>query len=152
VRRIQRSIAECISKADFVSVGPDDPVSVAVDGMRAKGTHCALVVADGKLAGIFTERDFLRRVALERRDPAATRMHDVMTAQPEALRAHDCISYAINRMATKRFRNVPIVDRNSRPTSVLDAQLVMLHLLKVFAEVEQAGPDDESWIETGGGG
>jgi CBS domain-containing protein len=152
VRQIQKSIAECIARAAFVAVGPDDPVSTAVEGMKAKETHCALVVDGGKLVGIFTERDFLHRVAAERRDPARVRLCEVMTPEPETLRAHDCISYAINRMAVGRFRNVPIVDRNGRPTSVLDSRIVMMHLVKVFAELEQEKADDhEEWVDIGGG-
>src|SRR5688572_24383324 len=105
--------------------------------MREKGTHCAVVVAGQKLIGIFTERDFLLRVAAERRDPAKVPVREVMTPDPETLHAHDDVTYAINRMAVRRFRNVPIIDRNGRPTSVLDVRLVMMHLVKVFAEVEQ---------------
>src|SRR6186997_2147183 len=101
--------------------------------MREKSTHCALVVEGEVLIGIFTERDFLNRIAAEKRNPAEVRVRDVMTPDPEALHAHDSIAYAINRMAIRRFRNVPVVDRNRRPTSVLDVRLVMMHLLKVFA-------------------
>jgi len=151
VRSIQKTIAECIARADFVSVAPGDPVTVAVAGMRAKGTNCALVVDGDKLVGIFTERDFLQKIAAEKRDPARTSMRDVMTPEPETLRAHDSVTYAINRMAVRKYRNVPIVDRNGRPTSVLDARLVMMHLIKVFAELDQGGGDHDAWIDIGGG-
>ena len=151
MRSIQKSIGECIARADFVSVGPDDPVMAAVTGMREKGTNCALVVENEKLIGIFTERDFLHRIAAETRDPGTVRMREVMTPEPEALRAHDSVTYAINRMAVRKYRNVPIVDRNGRPTSVLDARLVMMHLIKVFAELDQAGGDHDAWIDIGGG-
>ena len=151
MRSIQKSISECIARADFVSVGPDDPVTAAVSGMQQKGTNCALVVDNDKLIGIFTERDFLLRIAAEKRDPARTSMRQVMTKEPESLRAHHSVAYAINRMAVKKFRNVPIVDRNGKPTSVLDVRLVMMHLIKVFAEVEQGGGDHDAWIDIGGG-
>jgi CBS domain-containing protein len=151
VRSIQKSIAECIARADFVSVAPGDPVTSAVAGMRAKGTNCALVVDGEKLIGIFTERDFLHKIAAEKRDPARVAMREVMTPEPETLRAHDSVTYAINRMAVRKYRNVPIVDRNGRPTSVLDARLVMMHLIKVFAELDQGGGDHDAWIDIGGG-
>jgi CBS domain-containing protein len=151
VRSIQKSIAECIARADFVSVGPDDPVTTAVNGMREKGTNCALVVERGVLIGIFTERDFLHRVAAEKRDPAAVPMREVMTPEPETLRAHDSVTYAINRMAVRKYRNVPVVDRHGQPTSVLDARLVMMHLIKVFAELDQGGREHDAWIDIGGG-
>jgi CBS domain-containing protein len=151
VQSIQKTIAECIARADFVSVGPDDPVTAAVTGMREKGTNCALVVEREKLIGIFTERDFCRRIAAERRDPSTVAIREVMTPEPESLRAHDSVTYAINRMAVRKYRNVPVVDRNGRPTSVLDVRLVMMHLIKVFAEADQAGGDHDAWIDIGGG-
>lgn len=151
MRRVQKTIAECIARADFVSVAPDDPVTVAVAGMRDKGTHCALVVEGGVLVGIFTERDFLNRIAAEKRDPAAVPVREVMTAKPEALRPHDNVSYAIHQMAVRKFRNVPVVDGEGRPTSVLDVRLVMMHLLKVFAEIEQEGSEPDGWVDIGGG-
>ncbi len=151
MRSIQKSIAECIARADFVAVGPDAPVTAAVNAMREKGTNCALVVDGEKLVGIFTERDFLHRIAAEQRDPSSVAMREVMTPDPESLRAHDSVTYAINRMAVRKYRNVPIVDRKGRPTSVLDVRLVMMHLIKVFAELDQGGQDHDAWIDIGGG-
>ena len=46
-----------------------------------------------------------------------------------------------------------IVDDEGRPTSLLDVRLVMLHLIKVFAELEteRVSPSDGEWIDIGGG-
>lgn len=153
MHRIQKSIRDSIARAKFVAVQPDDTVSAAVEGMKAEKTDCALVVENERLIGIFTERDFLNRISAEDLDPGQTTMRDVMTASPETLRSHNCITYAINRMAIGGYRNIPIVDRDGRPTSVLDVRLVMMHLIKVFAEIEEAGPydDDDEWIDIGGG-
>jgi CBS domain-containing protein len=151
MRRVQKTIAECIARADYVAVAPDDPVTAAVAGMRDKSTHCALVVDNGLLVGIFTERDFLHRIAAEKRDPANVAMREVMTPRPEALRAHDGVAYAIHQMAVRKFRNVPVVDAEGRPTSVLDIRLVMMHLLKVFAEIDQDGDERAEWVDIGGG-
>ena len=151
MRRVQKTIAECIGRADFVSVGPGDPVTVAVAGMKEKGTQCAVVVEGGLLVGIFTERDFLNRIAAERRDPARVTMREVMTPKPDALRAHDAVAYAIHQMAVRKFRNVPVIDSEGRPTSVLNVRLVMMHLLKVFAEIDQDGDEPAEYVDLGGG-
>ncbi len=156
MRQICRSIAECIAEAEFVAVQPGDMVAVAVAGMRAKKTHCALVLDGEKLVGIFTERDYRDRVSLEGRLPSATPIADVMTPDPTRLRSSDCVSYAINRMAVLGVRNIPIVGAAGEPVSVLDVRLVLMHLIKVFAEIEQA-PDrppseaEDAWIDIGGG-
>ncbi len=152
MQRIQRSIADCIAPAKFVTVSPTDLVSTALASMLETQTSCALVVDGERLVGIFTGRDFLSRVSAKKRDPKDTRICDVMTANPQALRSHDCISYAINRMAEEGYRHVPIVDGNNKPVSVLDTRLVMTHLIKVFAELEQDGDEeDDRWIDIGGG-
>ena len=154
MQRVSQSIKECIARAEFVSVAPDDVVADAVAAMLQKNTDCVLIVEGETLVGIFTERDFVNRVTAERLDPAATKMREVMTADPQTLRPHDRVAYAINRMVVGGYRNVPIVDETGRPTSVLDVRLVVTHLIKVFSEIEQnpgADTDDDEWIDIGGG-
>jgi CBS domain-containing protein len=157
VLQIQRSIGECIARVEFASVAPDQPVTDAVAAMLEKSTACALVIDGGALVGIFTERDFLNRVSAGQRDPKVTPVRAVMTPEPLTLREHDNVAYAINRMAEGGFRHVPIVDGEGRPTSVLDVRVVMLHLVKVFAERERDGQRGDGevgaeWIDIGGGG
>lgn len=153
MRRIQKSIAECIARAEFVALGPDDSVAAAAAAMTDKGHDCVLVIEGDRLTGIFTERDYLNRVAAQRRDPVATRLSDVMTPDPETLHEDDQVNYAINRMAERSYRNIPVVDRDGKPLSVLDVRLVMAHLIKVFAEVERDDPElAGEWIDIGGGG
>lgn len=152
MQRIQRSIADCIAPAKFVALAPTDTVSTAATQMLETQTSCALIVENDRLVGIFTGRDFVRRVSAKQLDPRVTQMKDVMTPNPQALQSHHCVSFAINRMAEEGYRHVPIVDGNFKPVSVLDTRLVMSHLIKVFAELEQEGDDeDESWIDIGGG-
>jgi CBS domain-containing protein len=153
MQRIQRTIADCIAPAKFTAVARTDLVSTAVAGMLETQTSCALIVENERLVGVFTSRDFLSRVCAEKLDPKETKIGDVMTPNPTALQPHHCITYAINRMAEMGYRHVPIVDENFRPVSLLDTRLVMSHLIKVFAEFEQAGDEEgaEDWIDIGGG-
>lgn len=153
MRRIQRSIADCIAPAKFVALAPTDLVSTATASMLESQTSCALVVENEQLVGIFTGRDFLNRVSVKKRDPNQTVLREVMTPNPQALRSFDCISFAINKMAEQGYRHVPIVDGDGKPVSVLDTRLVISHLIKVFAELEQQEGDveDDRWIDIGGG-
>ena len=156
MRQIRSSIEECIADAAFVSVGLTDTVEQAVAGMRHKGTHCAVVIEDNDLVGIFTESDYLNRVAIEGKAPDDTQMREVMTPNPVRLRSFDCVSYAINQMAVRGVRHLPITDPSGRTVSVLDVRLVMMHLIKVFAEIEAApertaSESEDEWIDIGGG-
>lgn len=155
MRRIQRPIADFITPdASVVALSPDDPVSAAVEVMKAHKWDCSLVLEGGTLVGIFTERDFLYRVSAAQKNPNHTTLREVMTPNPETLRARDAISYAINRMVVRGFRNIPIVDDTGKPVAVLDVRDVMAHLTEVFAEVSERTVLDkewEEWTDTGGG-
>jgi CBS domain-containing protein len=95
-----------------------------------------LIVEGHVLVGIFTSRDFLNRVAAERRDPGEVALGDVMTPAPKTLRPRDGVAFAINWMAVEGFRNVPIVDDDGRIQGVLTVWDVMRHLDDVFDEID----------------
>lgn len=90
-----------------------DPDATVLDAARLMNEHHigALVVTRGsKLAGIFTERDVLNRVVAAQRDPATTRVHEVMTTpvtccSPEMLRS-ECEAV----MRKRHIRHLPVVE------------------------------------------
>ena len=111
------------------------------------------------MIGIFTGNDFLNRVAAAHLDPNATTLGEVMTVHPETLKRRDCVTYAINRMAVRGFRNVPIVDDDGKALGAITVWDVMRHLGEIFDEIESApklvDPASDissvTWIDTGGG-
>jgi CBS domain-containing protein len=71
----------------------------------------ALVVTEGdQVAGMFTERDVLRRVVGEQRDPANTRVAEVMTTEVLCCEPHTSIDEARGVMKNRRIRHLPVVD------------------------------------------
>jgi CBS domain-containing protein len=71
----------------------------------------ALVVTEGDgVAGMFTERDVLRRVVGEQRDPAKTRVAEVMTTEVICCEPHTPIEEARGAMKNRRIRHLPVVD------------------------------------------
>lgn len=154
MRSIQTTIDQFISDEPLPAVAPDDPVSAAMTAMKTHASDCALVLDGDTLVGIFTERDFLNRVTAQQRAPGETRVREVMTVEPETLRAHDSIAYAINRMVVRGFRNIPIVDEGNRAVAVLDVRDVMTHLSVLFddvAEGRRVEGDWDEWTDIGGG-
>ena len=86
---------------------------------RAKG---ALLVLDGsKLVGIFTERDALFRVIAAGRDPATTRVGDVMTPQPQSIHPDEPFVHALRVMHEGGFRHLPVVE-HGRPLGVVSSR------------------------------
>ena len=104
---------------------PSSDVDEAIRRMHDKGIDCVLVAEDGRLVGIFTDRDAVLKVAglpAERRA-----VGDLMTRDPVVLRHDETIAVAINKMAVGDFRHIPIVE-DGRPTGVVTARDVFHHL------------------------
>ena len=136
MRRLEKTIREIGWTHAVPRLGVNDRVSRAFDQMSREVHDCVLVMQGDELAGIFTSRDFLNRVAAERADPAGVVLGDVMTPLPRTLRPRDPIAFAINWMAVEGFRNVPIVDDDGAIQGVLTVWDVMRHLEEVFADID----------------
>ena len=124
-------------------LAPSEPLKLAPDAtvqdaimMMVANRRAAVVVVDGgdKLTGIFTERDVLTRIVGEGRDPARTRLADVMTREPEALTPDDRVCHAINRMHNAGYRTVPLVDPDHRPIGIVTVNDVVRWLAEIFPD------------------
>jgi CBS domain-containing protein len=93
-----------------------------------------IVDGAGRLAGIFTERDVLTRVAGAGRNTERTVLRDVMTPNPEALTTGDRIAYAVHSMSVAGFRTVPLVDGDRRPVGVVTVGDVIRWLAHLYPE------------------
>jgi CBS domain-containing protein len=71
-----------------------------------------IVDGDGKLIGIFTERDVITRVVAPGRDPNITPLSEVMTANPDTVKSSDAVVHALEMMNAKRYRHLPVVDHD----------------------------------------
>jgi CBS domain-containing protein len=161
MRRLQKTIEELGWTKSVPRFGKADTVARAFDAMSRESHDCVLIVEANSIAGIFTSRDFLNRVAAVRRDPQKLALGDVMTPTPRTLRPRDGIAFAINWMAIEGFRNVPIVDDDGVVLGVLTVWDVMRHLDEVFDEIEATPrptpPNSDiseviNMVDLGGGG
>lgn len=155
MQRIQKTIAEFLTDTPVPVVTPELAVSTALEVMRTTRCDCVVVTEGTAVVGIFTERDFLNRVAAAGQAPSATTVRQAMTPEPETLRPRDCITYALNRMAVRGFRNVPIVDEGGALVGLLTVRDVLAHVNEVFDEVTDSAGDEQAmseWIDIGGGG
>jgi len=160
MRRLEKTIKEIGWTHAVPRLAVTDRVSRAFDQMSREVYDCVLVMRGDELAGIFTSRDFLNRVAAVRADPAALVLGDVMTPTPRTLRPRDPVAFAINWMAVEGLRNVPIVDDTGEVEGVLTVWDVMRHLEAIFDEIDatprQVAPVDDtssviSMVDLGGG-
>ncbi len=68
------------------------------------------VLRDGHLAGIFSERDLMRRVVAEGRDAKHTRVEEVMTVDPLTVHPDESVESCMVLMRNHNFRHLPICD------------------------------------------
>ena len=159
MQRVQKTISDFRYEQGIPELNARDPVMRAVDLMASHHHDCVLISDGGRVVGIFTGNDFLHRVAALHLDPLTTTLGEVMTVHPETLKRRDCVTYAINRMAVRGFRNVPIVDDDGQALGAITVWDVMRHLGEIFDEIESApnlvDPASDisnvTWIDTGGG-
>jgi CBS domain-containing protein len=112
------------------TVHPDALVGDAIARMHADEIDCVLVTnGDGRLVGIFTDRDAVVKFAGKPLDSA--QIGEYMTPDPVVLRHDDPIALAINKMAVGGFRHIPII-QDGRPTGVVTARDVFHHLAEIL--------------------
>jgi CBS domain-containing protein len=92
------------------SVGPGASVLDAALLMNDHKIGALVVLEGGRLVGVFTERDVLRRVVGEARNPTATRVADVMTTEVLCCTPETTLEEARGVMKNRRIRHLPVLD------------------------------------------
>jgi CBS domain-containing protein len=108
----------------FLTAAPDQTVSDASSMMQTRNVGAVLVIADGKLMGIFTERDAVFRVIAKGLDPTTTRLADVMTVEPITLSPEKSYGHALLLMQENGFRHLPVV-QNRVPIGIISSRNAM---------------------------
>jgi len=95
-----------------VSIDGEATVFEAVKLMVEANVGAILVTGttDERIAGIFTERDYLRRIAVEGRTSRETKVHEVMSAPVFAVDPSTTVEEAMALMTDRRIRHAPVVD------------------------------------------
>ena len=110
------SLAEAIKKLQDLDVG-----------------LLALVDDSGKLSGVFTEGDVLRKIVGNKIDLDATPVKEYMTTNVTTLTPDDILADAIHLMSIHKFRHILLVDDDGKPTGVLSSRRVARYIQDNFA-------------------
>lgn len=81
-----------------------------------------LVLENGSIAGIFTERDALNKILTAGLDPDATILAQVMASNPQTIGVDKPLAHALYMMAEGGFRHVPVVDASGTPVGMVSAR------------------------------
>lgn len=97
------------------SIHPDSTVYEALKVLVDKNVGALTVIdSDDKFLGIFSERDYARKVILKGRASKETLIREIMTERPITISENDSIEDCMVRMTDKRIRHLPVTDEQQR--------------------------------------
>ena len=142
---LETAVGDLMAK-DPLIVDADATVVAAVNAMNERRTGCVLVQKAGKLVGIFTERDVLRKVIF-RDGNKSWKVDEVMTRNPETLSPGASVAYALNKMSVDGYRHIPIVDKGGQAIGVLSVKDIVHFVVECFPDgVHNLPPDPDKAI------
>jgi CBS domain-containing protein len=95
---------------DLLTVESDASVYDAVKQMVERNVGSLLVTVEGRIEGIVTERDYLRRVTLEGRTDRETHVSEIMSSPLVVVTPETSVDECMSVMTDRRIRHVPVVD------------------------------------------
>jgi CBS domain-containing protein len=117
----------------YAAVETGTPVNEVLKQMREQRRNCVLVIDAGRLAGIFTERDVLRKI-IKAPDTWSRPVDEFMTPNPDTVRPDELVARAIELMNAGHYRNVPVVDDQGHPVGNVTHYAIMTFLCDRFPE------------------
>jgi CBS domain-containing protein len=120
-----------------ISVTPENTVLDAAHVMNDKGIGGVVVMTGTTLVGIFTERDIMRRVVAAGRDPATTRVEDVMTKECLTITADVQVAVCRAMMSTRRIRHLPVMHEGNLVGVVTSGDILAFEVAQAEAQIEQ---------------
>lgn len=117
---------------EIITIRPGDSVLVALEVLAAYNIGALPVVSDGKVVGIFSERDYARKVALKGLTSAITEIGGIMTSSVFCADIKDSVLHCMGLMTEKRIRHLPVLEQGE-----LIGMLSIGDLVKTIIEDQQ---------------
>lgn len=104
---------------DVWSASPDTTVLEALRLLKDKNIGALVVLDQGKLAGIFSERDYARKIALQGRSSRDTQLRDVLTGRVLCVSPDRTVDECMALMSDKHIRHLPVVDAEGQVIGIV---------------------------------
>ena len=114
--KLTDSIASLLQRkagATVFSIEPNQTVYEAIEKLAEEGVGALLVIADGKLVGILSERDYARKVILKGHSSKDTLVREIMTSPVTFVTPQNTVDECMALMTNRHFRHLPVVENGA---------------------------------------
>ncbi len=130
-------VSEVMHKGAITATA-DEPLPAVAGRMGEKRVGCVVVLQKGKVAGILTERDILRKVVAPNKTAAKVRVRDVMTSPVTTVESSTDLDEATALMSERCIRRLPVVDRGKLVGILTGADVICFlpEMDKILTDIE----------------
>jgi CBS domain-containing protein len=130
-------IYDLLKDRPLFSADAEDSVLEVARFMVEKNIGAVPVLREGKLVGIFSERDLMKRVVVGARAPGSTRVSEVMTPRPQVVDKNEKTDKCMFVMREYGFRHLPVMDGDQIVGLISLRDLILRDLTEKGDEVKQ---------------
>jgi CBS domain-containing protein len=128
---------------EIITIDENATVKEAAEVMNENDISCLIAARKGKAIGIITERDLLKRVIVEAKNPKKTKVNEVMSTPLELISPDTTLEDAVRVMFDKKIKKLPVAEKNQiiglvSLTDIARCQPAIMRILKTFANVQNA--------------
>jgi len=134
-RIIQDSIS-LLSLRPPIVVEPKTMLFEVLKKMRENAVGAVVIQEGQRITGIFTERDYLYRLALHEMDFKHTPIRTVMTTSPVTVNRSHSLAFSLREMAVGRYRHLPVVNDQNHCVGILSADGILQYLIDHIEQEE----------------
>ncbi len=151
--RDSRTVREVVS-GSVPTVDAATPVTRVIDKLVRENAGCVMVALKGRIGGIFTERDVLKRVALEDRDMGQVPVAEVMTPDPLVMTGSSPVQEVLAKMRDNGFRYMPVAGAGGEVAGIVSVGDVLQYakaldiddvVRRAWKEIEEFWESDENY-------
>jgi signal-transduction protein with cAMP-binding, CBS, and nucleotidyltransferase domain len=129
---------EDVMTKEVITIDENATVKKAAETMDKKEISCLIALRKGRAIGIITERDLLKRIIVETKNPEKTKVSQVMSSPLEVVAVGTDLEKTLRLMFQKKIKKLPVVDKDSilglvSLTDIARCQPAIITLLKGFA-------------------
>jgi CBS domain-containing protein len=130
-----------VMTTEIITIDENASVKEAAEIMNLNEISCLIAARKGKAVGIITERDLLKRVIVEAKNPKKTKVSEVMSTPLEVIPPDMNLEDAVRVMFDKKIKKLPVYEKNKiiglvSLTDIARCQPAIMKILKSFAALQ----------------